>query len=276
MKAVVIGPVFDEVTKYSAEWCQEVAELYPDKVFLTNKAITRAEVEEALKKYPDAIVIFYDHGSEDALWGSQNEAVIDLENVDLLSNREVYTMACSSAKILGKEAYNRNCLAYWGYYEPFSFTTDAIEDFKYSANKGIDLRVKGLSWKECLEAVREVIKKFVDKLIDEGKVMAAFCMKRNGDALRCYDGEKPKPLCAFRRLAIKLFGRLGWKISRRMAISFLIFGFGLGLTIHDFFCECLTPLRFPFHGFWYGVLCVTAGFLLATYEYIFLLRKKRR
>jgi len=48
---------------------------------------------------------------------------------------------------------------------------------------------------------------------------------------------------------------------------------GWGLAVHDFFGECATPLRFPPHGFWYGILLMTSGFLLATYEYVRWLRR---
>jgi len=184
MKAVIVAPKFDPATKHSSAWCDEVANLVEEKVYLTDRPITRAEVEEALEQNPEAIFIFYNHGSEDALWGSRIESVEDLLNAGLLSGREVYTLACLSAKHLGREAHRRNCRAYWGYEREFSFTLDALEDFKASANKGIKLRLEGLSWRACLEKTKEFMTELADKLLAEGKLLASTCMENNRNCLR--------------------------------------------------------------------------------------------
>ncbi|MEM2374412.1 MAG: hypothetical protein QXI11_08245, partial [Thermoproteota archaeon] len=127
MSAVLIAPVFDDVTAYSYDWSREVEKLLLENGYnvlsLSGRPLRRDEVEEALKSRPNAIIIFYDHGREDSLLASQTENAIDMKNAHLLRGRECYTLACSSASGLGVEAYRNGCLAYWGYTREFGFTT---------------------------------------------------------------------------------------------------------------------------------------------------------
>jgi hypothetical protein len=96
------------------------------------------------------------------------------------------------------------------------------------------------------------------------------------DALKIYAPgvDTPETKCIFRKAAITLFGpKIGWKLSRTFPISVAAYAFGLGLALHDFFAECASPLRFPPHGFYYGVACMSIGFILAYYQVLAALKK---
>jgi len=221
--ALVIAPRFDNATEYSYDWSREAVEILKHGGYtvidMGGGTVRRRDVEEKIRNAD--MVVFYNHGTEDALWGSRDEPVIDTLNAMLLSGRECYTMACLSAKKLGVEAYKLGCKAYWGYCEPFSFTTDAADVFKKFANEGLRLRIiEKVSWKTALEKTRQLGQELSEKLLDEGKMVASICMKMNAENLRCYNGEPPSTTCFFRRTAIKLFGvRLGWRITRSFAAS---------------------------------------------------------
>ncbi|MEM1589683.1 MAG: hypothetical protein QW175_04645 [Candidatus Bathyarchaeia archaeon] len=267
MRAILVAPKFDDATSYSYEWSREVKQLLQERgydvVDIGGKPLSRGEVEEALKKNPNALFIFYNHGNMDCLWASNEEKAVDLKNVELFSNREVFTMACLSASKLGVEAYRKNCKAYWGYRVVFAFTTDAIEEFNEFANCGIKFRLDGKEWSECLKLAKELAEQLAKKLTKEGKCFSAVFMKENAEGLVCYDAHPPEPRCPLRKLAVKLFGeKIGWRLSRRHAVSFFLFGFGLGIVIHDFFVECADPLRLPPHGFWYGVMFILVAFVM--------------
>lgn len=236
------------------------------KVFdISGGPVTRKEVEEALKPNPNALFIFYNHGSSDCLWGSVTEKLIDLQNVKLLSNREVYTVACLSAKKLGSKAYAEGCIAYWGYTAEFTFSTEAIKEFQQFANCGIKFKLERKSWSECLKLAKELAKQLASKLTREGKYFSAVLMEHDSEVLVCYNAHPPETKCPLRKLAIKLFGpRRGWKISVKNSLSFLLFGFGLGIAIHDFFIECPSPLRIPPHSFWYGITLILVAFIIAN------------
>lgn len=229
----------------------------------------RKNVDKSCREHPDAMLIFYDHGNEDLLMGNDGIPVIDLDNVDLLSNREVYTMACLSAKTLGVIAYvDHKCKSFWGSVDVVSLTTDAIESFKEAFNYGLIQRLKGLSWKECLESTKEKMAEIINRLIEAGKLIAATCLSYDRDILVCYDGGSPAPsICPFRNLGIKLFGRVGSRLSRKIAVSILTFGLGMGVMLGGYH-EILS-----LQGFYFGFLAVLGSFILATYEYAQWLRK---
>ncbi|MEM1540701.1 MAG: hypothetical protein QXJ07_04890 [Candidatus Bathyarchaeia archaeon] len=214
--AVLVAPSFDDASRYSYEWSREIRQKLEEKGFnvidISGREVSRKEVEEALKQNPNALFVFYNHGSRDCLWGSRTEKVVNLGNVKLLSNREVYTLACLSAEKLGVEAYKNNCLAYWGYIREFAFSTEAIEYFKMFANYGLILRLEGKSWDECLKLAKELAKKLASKLAEEGKYFSAVLMSEDAEALVCYNAEMPKTKCPFRKVAVKLLGKKGWHL----------------------------------------------------------------
>jgi hypothetical protein len=79
---------------------------------------TRTNVEEALNNENVGLVLHYDHGGLDVVYGQpfkQREKAIDLNNVDLLKGKCVSTVSCLSASTLGQEAYNHGAKAYLGY-----------------------------------------------------------------------------------------------------------------------------------------------------------------
>jgi hypothetical protein len=236
MKALLVAPVFDKVTGYSYEWSRLARRLLEDAgydvVDIGGGEVGRAKVEDAAR---DAdIVCFFDHGDEDKLFGSPSEAVLDLDNVGILSGREAYTMACLSARKLGVEAWRRGAKAYWGYEKSFTFTTDALEEFKEFAVSGLRYRLSGRSWSEALRMARELGRSLAEKLADDGRIIASSCMSHNTDALRCFDGEEPTARCFLRRLALRIFGRVGWFITRLRGIGILGFGIGYGIALHDY------------------------------------------
>ncbi|MEM2281661.1 MAG: hypothetical protein QXZ68_06720 [Candidatus Bathyarchaeia archaeon] len=244
--AVLVAPKFDEATSYSYEWSREVSLRLKDKGYvvidLSGRTVSRREVEEALRMNPD-IFIFYNHGSEDCLWGSKTEKVVDLENAKLLCDREVYTCACLSAKKLGVKAYAEDCLVYWGYTDVFAFTTEALDEFKQFANVGIIARLEGRSCREAYEQAKALAEKLAAKLVSEGKYVSAVLIKHDADVLVCYTEENPpESRCVFRRLAIKLFGaKKGWRLGWKMVGSELIHAFYGALTV----MSCKVSINLP-------------------------------
>lgn len=217
--AILNAPKFDEPTEYSLDFSREVKEWLENKGYtvidISGRETSRSEVDEALRNHPKALFIHYNHGSEDKLWGSKNEAVVDLENVDLLVGRPTYCMNCLSAQKLGVEVWKRGCIFYYGYIQVFGFSTEALQDFKAFANYGIFLYLEGESLSELASKARDKGRELSTKLADEGKYLASVLMSQDVDALRCWNGEVPGPevsKCFLRRLAVRIFGERGWKL----------------------------------------------------------------
>jgi hypothetical protein len=278
--AILIAPLFDEPTQYTYDWSRDLLSLLKSKGYdvidLSNREISRSEVEEILKQNPNILTIHYNHGNEDCLYGSNTEKVIDLDNVNLLSHREVYCLNCLSAKKLGVEAYKIEAIAYWGYVETFSFTTDAINEFKEFANSGLKFRLEGHTWEESLELTKDLAKQLQQELIKSGKIIASIMLERDTDALRCYTEKNPpqETKCIFRKIALKLFGfKLGWLLSRRIAISLILFGLGIGLFIHDRIVDWVK-LECRIHGLDVGFILVFIAYVLLTFDFVKWLKRR--
>ena len=194
MKAVLVRPKFDDASKISfdfaaeiLQWCREAGISVVD---LAEGEAIRARVEEELAKGID-LFIHYDHGNEDALIGQDEKAVIDLTNCDLLSQKEVYTLACLSAKNLGVEVWRRDG-KYWGYVEVVSFTTDALPEFQEAFNCGFHYRfIEGDTHQNALSRAKDTFDQLSLQLVNDGKTFAAICMRQNRDSLRYYNANAP-------------------------------------------------------------------------------------
>lgn len=217
-------PRFDKATEYSYAWCKAVI----DYITSDGKCdVSVAEIENAVKSvvermlndFPEAIFCFYDHGNEACLLGNDEQHLIDLTNNKLLKNREVYTMACLSAKELGVDSYHRYHTIFWGSWELISFTTDALEEFERAMNFGIKMRIDGeTDWNKIMEATIEHDNKIIDELIGKGKIFAAALLRQDRDARRVWTDKTPPPdqnsKCFWRNLLLTLFGNRAWRISK--------------------------------------------------------------
>lgn len=221
MPWLVIRACFDEATEYSFQWSQEIVDLMKENgiefLDLPKGDAVREKVETILGEYPEMMVIHYDHGNEDCIWG-QDEKVIDLDNNKLLKNRECYSMSCLSAKILGADSYRRYATIYWGSWEIISFTTDALEEFQRAMNFGIKMRLNGeTDWNKIMDKTIEHDNQVINELINKGKIFAAALLLEDSNARRVWTDKTPPPpedsQCTFRKIALFLLGQRGWRIN---------------------------------------------------------------
>jgi len=194
LKAILVRPNFDDATRYTFAFAEEILERCRqaeiDVVELAEGEAVKSRVEEELKKGAD-LFIFYDHGDEDCLVGQDGQPVIDLSNCNWLAGKDVYTLACLSAKKLGVEVWRQKG-KYWGYTEVVGFTTDALPEFKRSFNCGFTyLFIERVPHGTALDKARETFDKLATALVSEGKIMAAIYMRKNRESLVAYNAEGP-------------------------------------------------------------------------------------
>lgn len=214
MKAVLCRPKFDSATEYTfafaaeiLQWCRQAG---IEVTELAEEDAVRPAVETALEKINPDIFVFYGHGSEDCLWGQgANEAAIDLKNCDRLAGKEVFTLACLSAKDLGPEVWRKGG-TYWGYVNVFSFTTDSLVEFQEAGNCGFHYRfLEGDSHENALTRAKETFTRLSLELVAAGNTFAAIFMRENGDNLVYLDAHKPEEkegcLLGLLKLPIKIW-----------------------------------------------------------------------
>ena len=87
--------------------------------YLKDTQATRVNVEKELKTFNPKLVVHYDHGGTNAIYGESSintpQAVIDTSNADKLWLRVMSTISCLSASGLGPTAIGKGCSCYIGY-----------------------------------------------------------------------------------------------------------------------------------------------------------------
>lgn len=210
-----VAPRFDDATEYSFDWneslVQDLSRHFPEMELLFKDYALRKNFEPSVPNHD--IVIFYDHGNETSLIEQGgNGAILDLDNIDLVKGKAVYTMACLSAKELGVKAWQKGCLEYWGAKEVIGFTPDDHELFKECYNLGVIWRfVERQPIKTCLTAVKNRFTMNMDKTDDP---WAKTWLRYDRDNWVCWSDETPPDDnisdCFFRRLSVRIFGKKGW------------------------------------------------------------------
>ena len=276
MKAIFVRPKFDSASSFSHLWCQRLIDAVKDKlesyIDLSEEQATRENVEKALSENPNADFCYYDHGNTEGL-AEQGGAgyVIDRKNSHILKARLAYSMACLWGQGGGAQAHSEGAKAVVAYVEEFTFTTGDEQYFSEAANSGFIAYTNGeTGWAKIKALMVEAFNKVIDAIQDPwGKMWARW----DRDALRVYGegADTPESKCAFRKLAVKLFGpKVGWKLSKAFPASVALFAFGLGVLIHDY-VDTLYHAGgwsqvFSFQGGYFGSVILTIGFILAYYQ----------
>lgn len=195
VKAILCRPRFDDATEHTfafaseiLRWCRQAGFDITD--LAEAKAVRKAVVMELTREV--GLFIHYDHGDEASLIGQDEKAVIDLDNAGLLANKEVFTLACLSAKDLGPEVWRKGG-TYWGYTEIVGFSTDSLSEFQEAFNCGFHYRfIEGDTPQNSLQRAKDTFSRLSLELAAEGKTFAAIFMRENRDNLVYLDSHKPE------------------------------------------------------------------------------------
>ncbi len=162
METYFLHPRFDKVTEYSSSWCIELHDSHPFAKVSLEKESVRAEVESVIPQM--LIICFYDHGSEDVLWGNDGKPLIDLKNISKFKGVPIYTLACFSSSVLGRKAIEAGIPVYFGYSKPFGFYPYRQEYFKIQASEFWKALERNATWKEAHETFKEKCLDLADEL----------------------------------------------------------------------------------------------------------------
>lgn len=280
MRAVFVRPRFDQATEYTYLWSSrlisEVSKYLESYVDLESEKAVRENVENALKSDPNADLVFYGHGDERGLVAQDGSSyVIDDSNLHLLRNRVVYTVACLWGSGGGAKAYAvYKARAVVCYSQVFAFTVYDEHLFYRASSSGYIAYARGeRDWAKIKKIMIEEFNKAIEEAQDPWTKVLLFWDR---EALRVYadEADKPTSRCMFRRIALKLLGQFGWMISRRLAISLILFGSGMGVYVHDRIAEWVTLGR-RLHGLDVGFALMVVAFILMSFDYVKWLKRLR-
>lgn len=133
IKCLVTQPNSDKVTSYLFHFGKEILKQnYQTQVqfmSLEGDKANRINVESYLKKQDSQVILFNGHGNDWVICGYKDEELIIMnDNEDLLKDKIVYSLSCSSAAKLGKNAVKKGTRAFIGYSDSFMIYTDSVRE----------------------------------------------------------------------------------------------------------------------------------------------------
>lgn len=180
-KCLITRPNHDKVTSYLFQWSKEILNSeYPTEIQfldLREEDANKNKVESYLKKQSPRIVLFNGHGDDNTICGFKDEPLIEInKNDDLLKDKIVYALSCSSARKLGESSIKKGADAFVGYRNSFMLFTDADSEatplrdniaasFLNPSNKLSISLLKGSTTEEASNKSKEGFKKEIKKFL---------------------------------------------------------------------------------------------------------------
>ena len=127
---LVTRPKYDDTTHYLFYWAQEIINLAREKgIKVLDLDIERAnknEFESMVAKMRPSFIFLNGHGDADRIRGVDDETLIQaVRNEEVIKNKSVYALSCSSAKELGPASIDAGANAYLGYNDVFIFSYES-------------------------------------------------------------------------------------------------------------------------------------------------------
>jgi hypothetical protein len=129
-KVLISRPRHDEPTDYLYTYANEVVEYANSNGITTldfaEKKSNKKDIQKVLKKQKPKFAFFNGHGNDKTIMGHNNEALIRMGgDEELLKSKIVYSLACNSAKELGRSCVKKGTNAYVGYEDNYIFARDS-------------------------------------------------------------------------------------------------------------------------------------------------------
>jgi len=216
MRTLLFAPSFDRATKISHtyyDYAINEMKSKPNKCFDTESA-TRNNFEKNIK-YAD-LFAYWDHGGESSLVSQNRDRIVDKNNASLLKGKEIWTVACLSAKELGPYAIMKGVKLWQGYDATVSITDQApfADIFADAYNKGFLERVNNnKSFELCEEKQREKFKESIDLCKNMPDNTGLFCATILSSSLKHLRYIKEEP-CTINKIFRFVISKLDEFIKR--------------------------------------------------------------
>jgi len=134
---------YDSATHFASECAKEAKNLLLKAKFEIREFFGVNANSEKVQSYLQESLLeiqgFFDygHGNEQCIFGNNGEILLDTGTAELLKNKICYVLACSAAKMLGKETVKNGGICFLGYKGVFYYSASFEEKFRICANSGI-------------------------------------------------------------------------------------------------------------------------------------------
>lgn len=175
MKSVLFSrPDHDDITYYLFLFSKELVEMSHSKfncLDLKGNNATKSKVTSMIIDKDPSFIMFNGHGSSSCICGYKDEILINKgENAELLRNKIVYSLSCSSALELGPESIKSGTISFIGYDDDFALGMDAncqsapyrdkrARLFLEPSNLLVKSLLKGNTVKESTDRAKNLMKK---------------------------------------------------------------------------------------------------------------------
>jgi hypothetical protein len=140
----------------------------------------RSNVEQTIKSLNPDFIIHFDHGSQYALYGQDNNAIVavlDAANTSLFEGKAVSTVSCESALGLGPLAVDSNAKAYLGYDDLHWIHLWYIADFIEASNAANYALLEGKTYQQAYDLGIQKYNEKYDKLVTVDTVAAGLMLQ---------------------------------------------------------------------------------------------------
>lgn len=173
---IIVRPSFDAATAYLWSWTAKFADTYSDnyptdvvKIFNKEEAVSTTVYPyiDSLNNGDQNVLMHFDHGRYETLFGQDKNVFLNAENVSKLAGFIVYAFACESARTLGPQAIEAGVRAYLGYKEIFGFILTKGAQFKNIAVAPAQLIAQGNSMQDVYTNTANMLTKYMNEFYTE-------------------------------------------------------------------------------------------------------------
>lgn len=183
MSVLITRPEHDTATFYLSKWTEPLIKECKNKGLnyydLKGKKANQKTFDSfAISKKPEFFIL-NGHGTENAVYGQNNEPLLSAENIGVIGKNIVYSVACEAARKLGSIIEKTNGI-YIGYSQKFIFIVnqnsalrplrdELAKPFFEATNRVPESIIKGNTVGKAVEKSRETYKKQIVRLRGKAK-----------------------------------------------------------------------------------------------------------
>lgn len=186
---LITRPEYDAATFYLSRWSEVIIDQAQKRnirvIDLNGEKANKERVVGTLEKTSVKLAIFNGHGSEAAIYGQDDKAILEMSDTKAVKNKIIYARACRAAIILGHNSIAAGATSFLGYTSDFilfrtlSSERQPLKDevarmFMEPSNYVSISLLKGHTTGEANKRSKDLFRKNIEKLIIAGPTAADF------------------------------------------------------------------------------------------------------